>query len=101
MACGNLGIPPLLKEQTITEWEHFFRASVTSLLTQDGGEKLAIGLLPAYVCQKVTERQVVREVMQEAKTLDEAFEILRTLDPSIDRTQAMVSLCRQDWAHES
>ena len=40
----------------------------------------------------------MREVVQEAKTLDEAFEILRRLDPPMDRTQAMVSLCRQDWS---
>ena len=97
MAGGNLSIPPLLKEQTIAEWEHFFRAAVTSLLAQEGGERLAIGILPAYVCRRATERQVVREVVQEAKTLDEAFEILRTLDPPIDRTQAMVLLCRKDW----
>ena len=58
---------------------------------------MLVGILPAYVCRRAAERQVVR--VQEAKTLDEAFDILlRTLDPPVDRTQAMVSLCRQDWA---
>ena len=94
---GNLNIPPLLKDQTIAEWEHFFRASVASLLTQEGGEKFAISILPAYVCRRPAEREVVREVVKEAKVLGEAFETLRTLDPPIDRTHAMLSLCRQDW----
>ena len=99
MATGfsNLNIPPLLKDQTVTEWEHFFRAAVVSLLTQDGGEKFAISILPAYVCRRPAEREVVLEVVKEATTLNEAFEILRVLDPPIDRTHAMVALCRQDW----
>ena len=37
-------------------------------------------------------------MVEEGKTLDEAFEILRTLDPPKDKTHAMVSLCRLDWA---
>ena len=97
-AFGNLIIPPLLKNNTITEWEHFFRAGVTTLLIQEGGEKLAIRLLPAYICRRPAELEVVREVVEEAKTFDEAFEILRTLDPPKDKTHAMVSLCRLDWA---
>ena len=68
-----------------------------SLLTQDGGEKFAISILPAYVCRRPAEREVVLEVVKEATTLNEAFEILRVLDPPIDRTRAMVALCRQDW----
>ena len=95
---GNLNIPPLLKDQTIGDWEHFFRASVASLLTQEGGERFAISILPAYVCRRPAEREVVREVVKESKGLNEAFETLRTLDPPIDRTRAMLSLCRQDWA---
>ena len=96
MANGNVSVPPLQKDQKITDWEHFFRAGVASLLVQERGEKFAISVLPAYICRRTAERQVVREVVQEAKTLDEAFEILRRLDPPMDRTQAMVSLCRQD-----
>ena len=98
MANGNVSVPPLQKDQKITNWEHYFRAGVASLLVQEGGEKFAISVLPAYTCRRTAERQVVREVVQEAKTLDEAFEILRRLDPPMDRTQAMVSLCRQDWS---
>ena len=97
-AFGNLNIPPLLKDQTITEWERMFRAGVATLLAQEGGEKLAISMLPEFVCRRPAEREVAREVFEEARTLDEAFEILRTLDPPIDRTHAMVSLCRLDWA---
>ena len=95
---SNVNIPPLLKDQTIAEWEHFFTAAVATLLTQEGGEKFAITILPAYICRRQAEREVVREVVKDAKRLDEAFETLRTLDPPIDRTQAMVSLCRQDWS---
>ena len=66
-------------------------------MTREGGEKFAITILPAYICRRPAEREVVREVVKEATALDEAFETLRALDPPIDRTQAMVSLCRQDW----
>ena len=68
-AFGNLIIPPLLKDNTITEWEHFFRTGVTTLLAQEGGEMLTNRLLPAYICRRPAEREVVREVFEEAKTL--------------------------------
>ena len=67
MAIGyiNLNIPPPLKDQTIAEWEHFFRAALASLLTQEGGEKFAISTLLAHVCRRPSEREVIREVVEE------------------------------------
>ena len=50
-----------------------------------GGEKLAVGLLPAYVSYETTK-------------LEKAFQILiSNLDPPIDPQQSMVNLCRKEW----
>ena len=39
-------IPPLQAGDRIEDWKLLFQAAVTPLLAKDGGEKLAIGLLP-------------------------------------------------------
>ena len=46
MANGNVSVPPLQKDQKITDWEHFFRAGLASLLVQEGGKKFAISTSP-------------------------------------------------------
>ena len=73
-------------------------AAVTPLLAQEGGEKLAVGLLPAYVCRRPAERELVKDVISETTKLEEAFEILiSNLDPPIDPQQSMVDLCHKEW----
>ena len=90
---GGLNIPPLQSGERIEDWERLFRATVTSLLTQEGGQRLAISLLPAYVCRRVAERELVREVLNEAESLDEAFKTLRDdLDSPVYPTKAMQTI---------
>ena len=57
---GGLNIPPLQKGDHIEDCEKLFRAAVAHLLTQEGGERLTISMLPAYVCRRVAEREIVR-----------------------------------------
>ena len=94
----NLAIPPLHKGQRISDWELLFKAAITPLLAQKDGEKLAISLLPAYVCRRPAEVKVVSQLMsRDGVSLEEAFVILKKLDPPLDSNQAMISMCRQDW----
>ena len=67
------------------------------MLTQDWGEKFAISIIPAHVCRRPAEREVVHEVVEEANYLNDDIEIIRKLDPPTDRTQGMFALCRKDW----
>ena len=86
-------IPSLHKEQRISDWELLFKAAVTPLLAQEGGEKLAICLLPAYVCRRPSEAKVVTQIVSDSKVdLEEAFKILRELDSPLDSSQAMISM---------
>ena len=56
---GGLNVPPLQREDRIEDWERLFRAAVVPLklaavvplLAQDGGERLAITMLPAFICR--------------------------------------------------
>ena len=74
------------------------RAAVTPLLAQEGGEKLAVGLLPAYVCRRPAERELVKDVISETTKLEEAFQILTSnLDPPIDPQQSMAYLFHKKW----
>ena len=66
------------------------------MLLQENGESLAIGLLPAYANRRPAETKLMKEVVK-LKTLDEAFELLRSLDDPIDKYAMMQSLCRADW----
>ena len=95
---GGLNIPPLLNNDRIEDWEKLFRAAVASPLTQEGGQRLAISMLPAYVCRRVAEREIVREVVSETGDLDQAFKTLRdNLDTPVDVTKSMQSIREQDW----
>ena len=93
---NNSVIPPLSCGQRISDWEPVFKAAVTSLLVQTGGERLAIGLLPGYVNRRVAEVELVKEAVK-ANTLNDAFELLKTLDDHVDPYEAMQKLCRADW----
>ena len=85
-------IPPLGSNQRISDWEPVFRAAVTSLLVQTGGEKLAVGLLPGCVKRRVAGIEVSREAVQ-LDILDDAFTLLKTLDDHIYPYSAMQKLC--------
>lgn len=89
-------IPHLGPDQRIEDWEPLFRAAVTRLLFCDGGESLAIKLLPAYINRRPAEIEVSKDVLR-LRTLDDAFELMRTLDDPIDKHDAMQNLCRADW----
>ena len=94
---GGLNIPPLLNNDRIEDCEKLFRAAVASLLTQEGGQRLAISMLPAYVCRRVAEREIVREVVSETGDLDQTFKTLRdNLDTPVDVTKSMQSIREQD-----
>ena len=43
------------------DWKLLFQAAVTPLLAKDGGETLAIGLLPGYVNRQPAEKVLVVE----------------------------------------
>ena len=95
---GGLNIPPLQKGDRIEDWEKLFRVAVAHLLTQEGGERLAISMLPAYVCRRVAEREIVREVVGETENLSQAFKILRdNLDTPVDVTKSMQSIRNLNW----
>ena len=85
-------VPPLKNNDRIDEWEPLFRAAVTGLLTQDNGEALAIGLLPAHVNRRRAEVELCKEVVS-LTTLDEAFTLLRTLDDPVDKYQMIAVPC--------
>ena len=46
------------------------------LLAQEGGERLAITMLPGYMCRRIAERKLVREVVTGADNLDTVFKTL-------------------------
>ena len=88
----NLNIPSLHEGERISNWEKFFRAGVAPLLAREGGAKLAVGMLPAYICRRRAERETVRDVV------NEAFETLRRcLDPPVDPQQSLLTLCHKEW----
>ena len=89
-------ISVLKQNSRIDEWEPLFRAAVTPLLLQENGDSLVIGLLPAYVNRRPAEPELVKEVVK-LKTLDEAFDLLRSLVDPIDKYAMIKSLCRADW----
>ena len=82
--------------QRINDWELLFRASVTGLLLCDNGASLAICMLPAYINRRPAECEIVKDVVK-LQTLNEAFELLRTLDTPINKYEALQKLCRADW----
>ena len=96
----SIHIPPLRDGERLEDWEPLFTAAVSPLLARgDAGHALAIGMLPAYVNRRQAERELVREVVTEEKTLAAAFEVLKSgLDPPVDKYKAMQELCRLDWS---
>ena len=95
----NLPIPVLKPDERIDDWKALFKAGVGTLLARGTeGEKLAIGLLPAYINRRTAERELVREVLSDCSELDAAFDVLSsTLDPPVDKYQYMQEMCRLDW----
>ena len=95
----NLPIPALKPGERIEDWKPLFMAGVSSLLNRGSdGELLAVGLLPAYLNRRTAERELVREVVRDCKTLKAAFEALEsTLDPPLDKYQCMQEMCRMEW----
>ena len=95
----NLPIPALKPDERINDWNALFKAGVGTLLARGTeGEKLAIGLLPAYINRRTAERELVREVLSDCSELDAAFDVLSsTLDPPVDKYQYMQEMCRLDW----
>ena len=97
-AYGSFHIPPLQPGERISSWEKFFRSAIAPLLTREDGQKLAVGLLPAYVCRRPAERETLRDVVSEADNLDTAFEtLIKCLDPPIDPQQSLLTLCHKEW----
>ena len=85
---ANLNIPPLQSGERIASWEKLFRAAVTPLLAQEGGDKLAVGLLSAYVCRRPAEKELIKDIVNEGMNLEDAFEVLTSdIDPPIDSQQ--------------
>ena len=55
-------------------------------------------MFPSFICRRPAERQLVREVVEEVRTIEDAFQILiENLDPPSDPQQEMLKLCRSDW----
>ena len=91
-------IPPLNDSERIGDWRDLFQASVQYLLDETGGELRAIQLLPIYVSRRPAERELVKYVLREKKSLKEALDILESvLDPHIDPYSAMQDLCKLTW----
>lgn len=93
---GQFAIPKLLPNQRLEDWEPLFRASVTGLLMRTDGEKLAIGLLAAHVNRREAEVELMKDVVK-LDQLNEAFDLLKTLDDPIDKFWEMQRLCKTEW----
>lgn len=95
----NLPVPALRAGDRIDEWKPLFVAGVSTLLAQGkSGQALAVGMLPAYLNRRPAERELVRQVVKDCDSVDEAFRILiSTLDPPLDKYQCMQEMCRLDW----
>ena len=74
-----------------------FTAAVSTLIGTDGGEKAAIGLLPAYVKRGKLEEKTVLRVL-ERDTIAAAFEYLKErLDPEKDTFAAAERFRTMTW----
>ncbi len=93
-------VAPLQPDERIADWAPMFTAAVSGLLAKGAtGQRLAIGLLPAYLTRSVAERELVREIVSSdgPATLAEAFCLLKALDPPINKFEKMQELYRLDW----
>ena len=70
------------------------RAAVTPLLVQEGGQKLAVGLLPMYVCRWPAERELIKDIISETTKLEESFQFLIS---NLNPQQSMVNLSRREF----
>ena len=93
---GGLNIPPLQRCERISEWEKLFRAAMAPPLAQEGGERLAVCMLP----RRIAEREIVKEVVGETNSLEEAFKtLIDNLDEPLNTTRAMQSMRSKDcWS---
>ena len=94
----GFAILPLHPGDKITDYKSLFKATLTGLLMQQDGEKLAVGLLPRYINRRTVERELVQETVK-LDNLDDAFDFLCTLDDPVDLYTAMQTLCRRNWIH--
>ena len=84
----NISIPPLVDGQRIEDWMPLFLAA-TSALVANSTKKVAIQMLPSFVCRNDYERSIALQVIRE-NTLKEAFELLSdSLDQPIDEFEAL------------
>ena len=90
-------ISPLLDGDRIDDWEPAFRAAVAPCLLATDGEKVIVGLLPAYVNRRPAEVGLVRQLVNSRAGLDAGFTGLKILDPPVDKYGAMQKLCRMNW----
>jgi transposase InsO family protein len=93
----QLAIPAIGKEERIEDWAVLFRGAVSSYLTTTNGQRIAIGLLPSHLNRSLAEKELVRDVVKECTRLDDALEVLKSLDPPRDKSAAIQKLCRVDW----
>ena len=82
---ANVNIPPLQSGERIAYWEKLFRPAVTPLFALENGDKLAVELLPAYVCKNSRERTRERH-RQRRYEPDGRFRslLIANLDPPVD-----------------
>ena len=93
-----IGIPPLQEGQTISTWRPLFEAAVSTLIQNEGGQKAAIRLLPAYVNRGKMECKVVIGTLN-LDTLDAAFTYLtERLDPEVDEFAATERFRLMTWS---
>lgn len=95
----NLSVPALRTGDRIEDWKPLCLAGVSTILARGkSGQALAVGMLPAYLNRRPVERELVRQVVQDCDSVEDAFKILiTTLDPPLDKYQCIQDMCRLDW----
>jgi len=95
----NLSVPALRAGDRIEDWKPLCLAGVSTILARGkSGQALAVGMLPAYLNRRPVERELVRQVVQDCDSVEDAFKILiTTLDPPLDKYQCIQDMCRLDW----
>ncbi|KAI6648335.1 hypothetical protein LOD99_12144 [Oopsacas minuta] len=100
MAAQNQGIPvpPLTTTERIEDWQPLFTAAVGPLLAQgEGGVKILVSMLPAFVCRNLEEKDVAKEAVLGKDTLEVAFYLLKKrLDPPVDEFEAVKEFLSQN-----
>ena len=93
----NISIPPLTEGQRIEDWQPLFIAATSSLVA-NANEKVAIQILPSFVCRNYYEQSTVLQAIKE-ETLQAAFTLLcASLDPPIDEFEAATLFRKMQWA---